>query len=301
MEVRFHNIIRAKKICANHDLDHLITPQAKLYKFGSNVVLAEELMDINHAESAQKEFYHKYSQDLNKAVRQLAIFVALSGFNDVTPRNIPLLNEPEDFQGSRRIVLIDLELMNSNVEGFIGSHNGSCGLIGCVTEEQMDIVIEEALKKGIVISEDRKNRRLQELASEKKLRQYHESKGITTGREFIHVDLSMLGLDLNEVEERDGKICTMQKAVADVIHEINRQIQEASDEESIQGKRYLLLNTNQEPFKQYNKLGAPGKGYWLNAEESKQIWLSRIIHALIDKGHICKLDKENGHGYFIQA
>ena len=39
----------------------------------------------------------------------------------------------------------------------------------------------------------------------------------------------------------------------------------------------------------------------ISEEKEKQLWLRRIVAALIDKGHIFKLDKVTGHGYFIQA
>lgn len=268
------------------------------------VLIAEESMDINHEESAQEEFYHKYSKELNETARQLAIFVAKTGFNDVTPRNIPIINETEDFHGPRRVALIDLEHMHNAINGFTGDGNGSRGLIRCVSEEQIDIVIAEARKNGVHINGDyEKGRRLKEIKSDKKLRQHYENKGIVTGKELIRVDIDYLGLDLVEegeirvyIDGEDGKVkkekqtVTMRKAAEDVTNEINKLIQEKSDKESTKGKRYILLNTHDDPFSQYDRLG-----------EREKPWLDRIIHALIDKGHIYKLDKVNGHGYFLQV
>lgn len=119
------------------------------------VLIAEESMDINPEESVQEEFYHEYSKELDETARQLAIFVAKTGFNDVKLGNIPILNEADGFVGPRRIALIDLEHMESRIGGFIGGTNGSCGLIGCVSsQEQIDIVLEEARKNGVNIDED---------------------------------------------------------------------------------------------------------------------------------------------------
>lgn len=312
-------MVKAKEICLINNLGLLIIPCAKKFILNTDdnrkcVVIAEECMDINHQESAQKEFYNKYSADLYETVRQLAFFVARTGFNDVTPRNIPILNEAEDYQGPRRVALIDLEHMESTINGFTGDGNGSCGLLRCVAEDQIDIVIAEARKNGITISDNDKQRRLQEIDSDKKLKKYYENKNIVTGKEPIQVDVDSLGLDLAEegqirvyVEAENGRIkrekqtVTMRKAVEDVLKKINELIQEKSDQESMQGKRYILLNTDDDPFSQYKNLGIPEKKFSFSKEEVKQLWLNRIIAAFIDKGHIFKLDKVNGHGYFIQA
>lgn len=319
MEYRFENMIKAKEVCLVHHLGLLIIPQAKKLTFSTDegrecVVIAEESMDLDHEESAQEEFYYKYSKELNETVRQLAIFIAHTGFNDVTPRNIPILNEDEDFHGPRRVALIDLEHMESRLNGFTGDINGSCGLIRCVSEEQIDIVIAEARKNGVHIKADEKKRRLKEIDSDKKLRQYYEKNGIVNGGELLQVEMNSLGLDLDEeaitrkfTEEENGNVkikkstVTMRKAVEDVINEINRLIQEKSDKESIKGKRYILLNTHNDPFILYNNLGIPKNKVFTTAEEEKNLWLHRIIQALEDKGHIFKLVQVNGHGYFIQA
>ena len=97
---------------------------------------------------------HKYSSNhsstqLNETTCQLATFIAKTGFNNVTWRNIPVLNEVEGVQGPRRVALINLKHMHNSVNGFTGDVNGSCGLIGCVTEEQMAPVIAEASRNGI--------------------------------------------------------------------------------------------------------------------------------------------------------
>lgn len=149
---------------------------------------------------------------------------------------------------------------------------------------------------------------MKEINSYNKLIQYYENKNILTGKEPIQVDLNSLGLDLGEEglielytesEKDEFQTITMKKVVEDVLEQINKLIQNKSDKESVQGKRYILLNTNKKPLNQYTSLGLP-KHYYTE-EEEKMGWLNRIIAALIDKGHIFKLDKVNGHGYFIQV
>src|SRR5690606_29096558 len=98
--------------------------------------------------------------------------------------------------------LIDLEHMKSAVNGFIGDINSSRGLINCVSAEQIDIVIEEACKQGVAITDEQaqeaKARRLKDLESDKQLLAFYTRNGIATGKEQIQVNLDSLGLDLTE-------------------------------------------------------------------------------------------------------
>ncbi|MBS4168176.1 DUF648 domain-containing protein [Parachlamydia sp. AcF125] len=319
---RFANMVKAQEVCLAHGLGLLRIPHAKKIEVEAGgtryTLIAEENLDFASEESAQEALYHKYSTELNETARQLAVFVANTGFNDVTWRNIPLLNEADGFHGPRRVALIDLEHMENAANGFIGDANGSRGLIGCVSEEQIDRVIAEASKQGVTLSRaqvlDAKKRRLQKLEEDSRLRTFYANKGITTGQEPIQVDLDSLGLDLEEegqirvsVVDKSGKLSweekpvTLGKAAEDVIAEITRLIGKSPDNASIQGKRYGVLNTHEEPFMTYNWLGLPRERMITNEEEEKQLWLYRIVQALVDKGHIFKLDKVNGHGYFIQA
>lgn len=318
MEDRFNNMVKAKEVCLINNLGLLVIPHAKKLAFTSEngeqcVLIAEESMDINHKESAQKEFYYSYSKELNETVRQLAIFISETGFNDVTPRNIPILNEDEDFQEQpRRVALIDLEHMESCVNGFTGQGmNGSCGLLRCVAEEQIDIVIAEAGRKGITISDDNKNQRLEEIAYHENLKLYHEENGVVTGKEPILVDLNLLGLDLTEegiiqviefdengVLKPKEQIVTMGQVVEDIVNEINKRIQEKSDQESMQAQRCMVLKGDVEPFSRYSFLGR--KDLFYSKEEKQEFWLIRIFKAISDNGYIFDLRNE-GLDHFIQV
>lgn len=257
MDLRYENIIKAKEICLVNNLGLLVIPHVKKLNIKVEnkdcTVIAEERMEINHEESAQEEFYHKYSKDLNETARQLAIFVAKSGFNDVTPRNIPLIEEAIDFQGPRRVALIDLEYMENSYNGFTGDdENESRGLLRCVAEDQIDIVIDEASKSGYNIHSN-KEERLEEIEQFKKLTQFHESKGIVNGKELLQINLDSLGLDLAEttnikvkVRDKNGKIIrkdgdfqheeqviTLRKVAENIIAEINKFIHKNSDQETV--------------------------------------------------------------------
>lgn len=319
---RFENMIKAKEVCIANQLGLLTIPRAKKMRVNAGgieyALIVEESLDFVSHHSAQEELYHKYSAEINESVRELATFIAKTGFNDVTWRNIPLLKDAKDSKGAKRIALIDLEHMNSAVNGFLGDWNGSNGLIGCVSDQQIDVVIEEARKHGVDITDNdaqnAKDNRLKELAEEEKLRTFYEKCGIVNGKEALHVDIDSLGLDLTETKEirqhvgcdDQGKFkyvkrtLTLRKVAEDVISEINRLIQNKSDQASKKGKRYILLNTNEDPLMTYNYLGV-NSGILICKEEENKLWLRRIITALVDKGYLFKLDKVNGHGYFIQA
>lgn len=322
IEERFENMIKAKEVCLANDLGLLVIPHAKKLEIGGNTIIAEESLDFNAEESVQEEFYHIYSKDLNETVRQLAIFIAKTGFNDVTPRNIPILNEKVDFRGSRRIALIDLEYMRSSINGFIGDANGSCGLLHCVSEEQIDIVMDEASKNGLVISDDNKQRRLQEIESDKGLKQYHINKGIVTGKEPINVDVNSLGLDgLEQQEEyKKGQTITLRNLTEKMINGINAAILESREEATLKRKRYVSVNISRymelgkpdnvvclskedaEKLLQTNRqLGFPDPINISAEEEKKLLWFHRITNALIEKGHIFKLAKVDPHVIWIQA
>ena len=310
---RFKNMIKAKKVCLINNLDLLIVPQAIKTTLCSKdfPCIIEEAFDFPNNESANEKDYETHSKSLNETMRQLAVFVAKTGFNDVTWRNVPIVNEREDFLGPRRVALIDLEHMIDAESGFMGSNNGSCGLIRCCTsEEQIDIVIKEARKQNVGISEEdlqsAKKLRLKELESNKKIIVVYKKNNIITGKEPINVDLDSLGLDLSEKAQDEfcfedkPQIFTLRKATEDLIKEINRLIQQASDEASPKCKRTVFLNTDIAPFNLYNRLGCPNY-FSASVKELKKTWINQIITALIDKEYIVKLNEVNEYGYLIQA
>jgi hypothetical protein len=154
-----------------------------------------------------------------------------------------------------------------------------------------------------------------------KLREIYE-KSEPTGQEPIQVDLHLLDLDLCEeglinVPERDengnlvldedddvkwvDQIVTLGAAARDVIAELNKIIQSDPDQTTEPGKRTIYLNTNKEPFRTYAMLGIPLDKFCINENETKELWLYRIIDALVKKGYISKFVGVNGHGYCVQA
>ena len=315
---RFNNMIQAKEVCLTHRLGLITIPQAKMFEVEAEgrtfPVIAEQSLDVRATDSAQEELYRDHANHVGQAVRQLGTFIAETGFYDVTWRNIPVIDEAPGFQGARRIGLIDLEHMEKAKHGILGSWNGSRGLIRCLfSEEQMDAVLSDAKQEGIISEEKAqqvKAKRLEEIRSDQQLLDFYQRNGILVEhRKPIAVDLDTLGLNLAEAAEiqverviRNGTYedvdfevrperVTMREVADATIAEINRLIQETPDNESVKGKRSLLLNTNNGVLYRYYELG----------ERENSRWFDRIINALVEKGYLFKLIKENGHGYFIQA
>jgi len=285
-------------------------------------VIAEESLNIRATDSAQEELYRNHAQELSRTVRQLATFIFKTGFSDVIWRNIPIQDDGLQFHGDRRVALIDLEHMEKPKAGVLGSWNGSNGLVHCLfLEEQIDAVLAEARQQGIITQQeakDAKARRMEEIRSNAKLTAFYQLNGILENhRKPLAVNLDTLGLDLNKQAEIQVKHVvttgtdqkpylkwrsqqvTMRQVAEATIAEINKLLQETGGDESVKGKRYVLLKTSDQFF-YYDPLGGPS-GFTIMDGEEKLFWLHRIIDALIAKGHLFQLVKVNGHGYFIQA
>lgn len=317
----FDNMIQAKQECIINDLDLLELPSAKKIEVKVNEktykIIAKKALDFNPNESANEELYRKYSTDLNETMRQLAIFVAKTNFNKVTIKHMPILKKSLGSHGSKSIALIDLLDRNSASNYFPSGNNNLCSLIRCLSSErQIKIVLAEARKQKILLNEEKVNEavntRLREILEDNKLHAFHASRSITTGKEPINVDVDSLDLNfdqtartwvtkyinvglIDEEEVMARQTITLRQATESVISELNRLIQTSSNQSSNKAKRYLLLNSNENPWASYSKI--PDKF----CRNEGQSWLDSIILALVSKGHLFKLDKVNGHGYFIQA
>ena len=87
-------------------------------------------------------------------------------------RKIPIVDDAPDFQGSRRIALIDLEHMKGAADGFFGRIRGR-GLIRCLSSEKhIDLALDIARRHGIrhfITSTEAKTARVEEIASDQQL------------------------------------------------------------------------------------------------------------------------------------
>ncbi|MBM3202088.1 MAG: hypothetical protein FJZ56_06750 [Chlamydiae bacterium] len=310
---RFEKMVKAQEVCLAHQLGLLVIPHAKKFNVGGRSFIAEQRFNIQRHESAQEQLHTELS-GLNETIRQLAIFIAKTGFSDVEWRNIPIIDDEPSFQGSRRIALIDLEEMTSPVTGIFGEGSLRRGLIRCLSsEEQIDIALTEASRHGIispyVAPDEVKAKRIEELQNYEQLKQFHARNGILENpRKPIQIDdLSTLDLNLDEQGFINKGLVrepiTLQNAVEDVISQINKKIDEAPIAAAVKGMRYMLLNTSRGTLLDYLRIGLNGEEVLgiSSDEEENQVWLKRIINALVTKGHIFELAMVNSHGYFVQA
>lgn len=309
-EHRYENMLKASEVCVTHQLGLLVIPHAKKFSAGSHTLIAEECLEVDANESAQEQHYYTHAKELNQTFMQLAVFIAKTGFNDVAWRNIPVLKDL--YNGQKRVALIDIEDMNNVLGGFTGDYNGSRGLIRCASsEEQIDSIIQEIKKENLSITSEElqelKKNRLDEIDEYEELYQLYEKKGIVAGNEPIQVDLESLGLDLDEEGQitqlfsKDLVTVTMRKVAQELIDNLNNQLKNRTDDAPLKGKRQLFLSISKDQFAQYYYLGLPKNKDVITEEEKKNIWLHRIINALVDKKHLFKILHINGGGFFVQA
>src|SRR3989338_353064 len=159
---RVENMVKAKEVCLALQLGLLIIPHAKKFHVDGRTLIAEECFDVQQHESAQERLYSELSW-LNETTRQLATFIAKTGFSDVEWRNMPIIDDAPVFQGSRRVALVDLEEMDSPEIGIFGGGLGRRGLIRCLSsEEQIDIALAERVVMVLLINMSPQHRSKQE-------------------------------------------------------------------------------------------------------------------------------------------
>jgi len=320
--MRWDNMIKAQATRNRHNLDLLIIPHAKKFTVNEITLIAEERIDFRGDEDLQEELFMTLPTGLDETVDQLARFIAETGFSDVTWRNIPIIDDAPEFTGQRRIALIDFERMNESNIGFFGGWPGRIGLINCLfTERHIDIALTVAGNYQILpmsspsrqISPlDIKEHRIKMIKTTRetyvKLQQFYIEKGISekNPREHIQVaDLASLGLNLKETAtigdysraEEPGMLSrsiTLHEAICYVIDQINLAIDQNPESSSIKRKRSIQLS-----FPSFGILYSL-QNCCVNYTDGTT-WLSRIVNALKQKGHIFKILSANGCEYSIQA
>lgn len=307
---RFQNTLKAKKVCMAYKLDLLVVPKIKKFSIEGDCFVAEERLDIEPHESAQEERYRELADKLTETAEQIAKFVAYSGFDDVTWRNIPILEKPGP-EGQPQVGLVDLEFMGGAEGGFYGAVHKSVGLIGCMpTARLMDVVIRVGLKLGVIEksrAEENKTfhvhrlKKWEEYRRPESLREFYKAKGITGKKKILVTDLNSLGLgNLDEKSTISNGTVTLRQVAREVIDEINGGIQENTDITSAAAQRFVILDLDEE-LSPYKWLGAP-PGLCLDEKDEKHLWLRRIIKALMERGHLYKLQRTiEGSAYYLQA
>ncbi len=286
---RFENMVEAKKICLAQNLTLLKIPHATQVQVQGIALIAEERLDIQQEESKQQELYAKLS-GMEETARQLTTFIAKTGFSDVEWRNIPIVDDAQDFLGPRSVALIDLEEMGARGNpktGIFGLARFRRGLIRCLSsEQQIDIALAEAYRFGITSphANQIKAQRLEELATYQRLNTFYQNKGILENpTQPIPVDLDALGLDLEEMVsfcDQEEKPVTMplKDAALLTINKINELLANSNSNLSIERRRQIRIT-----FKE-------------GEEENDAIkTLAKILQALMEKGHF--FDRQHWRDY----
>ena len=311
-KTRYQNMVWGKAICIRENFKHIGVPQARLVEYELDgyraPLLIEECFDVEREEGRQEESYLNCGAQLAEASQELARFIACTDFNDITWGHIPLINESAGFQGQRRVALVNLSQMGSAEEGFQQ-------LLHCLPPQTLDETIQtiaqirpeipiEALLFG-------KAERLEGLKEQTELEKFYSSKGIVSGREPLRVDITSLGLNLEEkgtrtqfsfdsgkLEETEVLTYTMGQAVEEVIKEINRQLAQASPKDTLKGARLIYIDTQTNPMMTYSELPFQ---WFPPRNKIPRVWLFRIVQALIDRKYLFKLKHVDFSGYTFQA
>ena len=249
MNDRYQKIVQAQIVVKEQNLNLLVIPSAKLFTVAvenrTYEILAEEKLDINPYESRQEQYFRTCARSLDGAIKQLAEFICKTGYSDVDWRNIPILNNSLDQNGNRQIALVDIEDMNGAETGLFGGDWDIRGLVRCVNQAQGTLVQVIAQNNGISLElfEKAVENRTAELEESRRLDSYYATKKIVVGDELVTLDES--DFDFPEYPEQ-SKI--LKKFTNTLLKEINYQISRESSEQSIKGRRYVYISSNQFEF-----------------------------------------------------
>ena len=318
---RLINMVKATNICEVNQLDKIIIPKTgkiEVEHEGQCIsFLVEEFFDIEKSESCQEELFAQHADTIEETMEQMAIFIAKSGLEDITWRNMPLLKEEGKFE---KVILIDLEYMNGRT-GFSGGRFGDRGLIRCATSHtQIQKIIQKMQdlklpQQMIDLAEARALDRKNEFAKNQRLADFYKKNEITKGNEIIEIDLDSLGLDLEETAnylcEENGeeifKKVSLREAVLEIVDYLNETIRTAEETLPIKARRQIFINTNRSSMQRYYYLGLSDRevvNLVINEENKNNLWLYRILNALHQHGKLFEF-KEQSPGqcdrYIVQA
>lgn len=244
---RYRNMIDAQTAIRTNQLGLLVIPNAKLFTINFEGqeydIIAEKCLDLSH-ESRQEQYFQDYEENLNEAVRQLAVFICKTGYSDVEWRNNPVLNNSLDEHGNMKIALIDTEEMKWETIGLFGGGWGRRGLVRCVTEAQGRLVEAVAEQHGVCTNAfaNAHAARKREIEEDRNLKEYYISKKIT-GNELIEVDENSINFS-----EHPEKTKELREFTRNLVQAINHKISTASPKEAVKERRKVFIDTNQPPL-----------------------------------------------------
>jgi hypothetical protein len=306
LKKRFENMERARAICQQYHLDHLVIPQARSFEVKENIFIAEERIEFNCNEPLQEKLYVEPYERLMTALRQLAQFISLSGFCDVKPENIPLLDRPNQ---PLKIVLVDLEHLDNSQKGFIGEDMRNPGLIQLVSNHHWDVILDTSRSYGHQITPSmlvKVENRQQEY---KELQTFYARKGIQSGSEPLNVDINTLNLpSLAEhiiypamplgsdfTQSTSSQMLTIDEVVQKFINYFNQKAN-SSGESHPHLKRYFQFKLNQGPFYfLYSPAVDPHPSTFLKP------WIALIGARLCEQGYLFKFNLIGDDLYEVQG
>lgn len=301
IDYMFENIKKGEKVCKTHNLHLLVIPRTS--KLEAEVqgkkytLLVQERLKYNP--ETQKEEYYKHAQTMVETFRQLTAFVALTGAERMEWINMPIVNP--DFPGAKQVALLAWVFMENSKRGIFGRAGYPApGLVGSAfSEEQLDVVFEEAASKGVTPPADtseetqktsmgRKKIRLQEIEYYHQLCLFHEEKGIIQNpQKPVAIDTDDLNLEEQAIDA-NLEALTMKQVLKSILTHINESIQTAPEEASLEHKRFIVLERK---FLSYYSLGFSGDFrslYLKNLTDNqlKKLWIHRILQMLLDQEQI---------------
>ena len=148
---------------------------------------------------------------------------------------------------------------------------------------------------------------------------YYEKSGIlrNESKQITIDDLETLNLDLAETESVNpddflpnipnlprGQI-TLREATTEVITQINNKIEAQATANTLELKRYIVLNDQAPGYANSSNIYFYSKEFGRKIgpdfTNQKNLWLNRICQALVDQGHIYKTNRPQRPGYPLQA
>ena len=153
-KMRYESVILAETVVRTHNLGLLVIPRAKYVRCGTVDFIVEQELDFSKTEIKRKALFHENEETTREAIRQLAIFICKTGYNDVEWRNNPILNH--DIEGeNKKIALIDIEDLRQPAMGLFGNEKWKrTGLIGCTPVVHHEMIREIARSNGIGYVDD---------------------------------------------------------------------------------------------------------------------------------------------------
>lgn len=282
---RINKMLEARTVCRANNLDLLRIPQTTMIQITHEGtiydVVIEEKLPLVPNESKQEELFQLRGAALNKAFKQLTVFVCLTKNSDIEFRNEPTILDKPDKNGNYPIALVDLEETYSTEWGLFGNKEyRRRGLIRLANIAQTEIIVKTAMQilryKGIELDSfygDKYYRGLYpasiipkiakyviaereaEMEKIEDLEKFHKKKGIKHGKEQIEVritddDIASLQQltpeEKKQMTKEDLKIFSkpakkQKKLGIRFIETINKKIASNPDEASLKGKRIVKL------------------------------------------------------------